>query len=309
MKKQGKALIVGLVLSFWLTFLFAQAPSNSKPAAGFSYPPAMPGAQERIYKTVGKAKLSLYIFQPAGHKASDRSPAIVFFFGGGWSSGSPGQFLTQCQHLASRGMVAISADYRVASRHGVKIPECVQDAKSAVRWIRSHSSELGIDPRRIAAGGGSAGGHIAACTGTVTGFEEAGEDMAVSSVPDAMVLFNPALILSPAGLETIFPKEKMDSLAQRAGTDPARISPYHHLCKGIPPTIIFHGTADTTVPFKSVELFAKSMDSFGNRCRLVPYPDKEHGFFNYGRADEKTYQSVLEEMDRFLEEQGFLKKR
>ena len=162
------------------------------------------GAEEKpkptrqvTYKTVGDVKLALHLFEPKGHSAEKKSPAIVFFFGGGWTSGTPTQFYPHCAYFAGRGVLAAAADYRVKSRHGVTPDVCVKDAKSAVRWLRRHADELGIDPGKIAAGGGSAGGHIAACAGTVKGYEEEGEDLEISSRPDALVLFNPALDLSP----------------------------------------------------------------------------------------------------------------
>ena len=140
------------------------------------YPPDLPGAKIETYKTVGDVKLNLYLFIPEGHQASDKRPAIVFFFGGGWTNGSPAQFEPHCLHFASRGMVAVAADYRVKSRHGVTPVECVADAKSAVRWLRANAAKLGVDPARIAAGGGSAGGHVATCTGVIEGLDEKSED-------------------------------------------------------------------------------------------------------------------------------------
>src|SRR5262245_37466762 len=162
--------------------------------AAQAYPPKFDGARSETYKKVGDVTLSLNIFEPPGASAPNR-PAIVFFFGGGWTNGSPAQFEQHCRHLASRGMVAITADYRVASRHQVKPTACLADAKSAIRWVRQNAKRLGIDPQRIAAGGGSAGGHLAAATATVPGFDEPGEDTKVSAVPNALVLFNPALVL------------------------------------------------------------------------------------------------------------------
>src|SRR5262245_54077022 len=100
------------------------------------YPPNLPEAEVQTYKTVGDTKLNLYIYNPPGHKLTDKRAAIVFFFGGGWTGGSPGQFEQHCKHLASRGMVAMTADYRVASRHQVKAVSCVADAKSAIRFVR-----------------------------------------------------------------------------------------------------------------------------------------------------------------------------
>ncbi len=130
----------------------------------------MPGAEVETYKTAGDTKLNLYIFQPLGWKATDKRPAIVCFFGGGWTNGTLRQFLPQCKYLAQRGMVAIAADYRVASRNQVKAVECVKDAKSAIRFVRKNAARLGVDPDRIVAAGGSAGGHLAAACGTIAGF-------------------------------------------------------------------------------------------------------------------------------------------
>ena len=89
------------------------------------------------------------------------------------------------------------ADYRVRSRHNTLAVTCVEDGKSAVRWIRKNAERLGIDPNRIAAGGGSAGGHVAACAGVVPGLDAANESVEISSVPNALALFNPAMMLAP----------------------------------------------------------------------------------------------------------------
>ena len=96
------------------------------------------GAKVHQYKQVGGTKLFLHAFNPKGHKASDRLPAIVFFFGGGWNGGTPKQFEPHCAYLASRGMVAITAEYRVKSRNKTTPFECVKDGKSAIRWVREN---------------------------------------------------------------------------------------------------------------------------------------------------------------------------
>lgn len=152
------------------------------------------------YKTVGDVTLKLHVFEPTGLKTNDHRPAIVLFFGGGWAGGDPKQFFQQARALADLGMVAFSANYRVKSRNQTTPFECVKDAKSAIRWVRAHAAELGVDPNRIVAGGGSAGGHIAACTGLIAGSEEAGENLKISSRPNAMILFNPVLDTTEKGL-------------------------------------------------------------------------------------------------------------
>lgn len=272
---------------------------------GRGYPPEMPGAREETYKEIGETKLKLWVFEPEGWTEQDKRPAIVLFFGGGWTGGSPGQFLEQCKYLASRGMVAIAADYRVASRHGVKAVDCVRDAKSAIRYVRKNAGRLGVDPERIAAGGGSAGGHLAAACGTLEEFDEPGEDASVSSKPNALLLFNPAVVLAPVAGVTLN-RERTINMDERAGVEATRISPYHHVKSGVPPTAIFHGKADKTVPYATVEVFAKAMQDAGNTCELFGYDDQGHGFFNNRRGWGKMYATTLRETDKFLAGLGWL---
>ena len=271
-----------------------------------SYPPQLDGATVAVYKTIGDVALNIYIYNPADHQTTDKRPVAVFFFGGGWKSGTPRQFEHHCKYLASRGMVAMTADYRVLNRHGTKAKECLADAKSAIRWIRKKAARLGVDPDRLVAGGGSAGGHLAGCTGVIVGFDEPGEDLAISSKPNAMALFNPALVLSPVSGEDPLPAKTMPTLPERMGVDPRRLSPYHHVKAGGPPTIIFHGKGDTTVPYKSAKQFAEAMTNSGNRCQLVGYEDQPHGFFNYGRSENKYFNATLASLDEFLVSLGYL---
>ncbi len=252
-----------------------------------------------VYKTIGEVELKLHIFEPPNRNIKELSPTIVFFFGGGWVGGTPTQFYHQCDYLASRGMMAISAEYRVRNRHGTTPLECVADGKSAVRWLRANAARLGVNPNKIAAGGGSAGGHVAACTGVIEGLDEKTEDLSISSKPNALVLFNPAV-----DLVELAKKRSTDERFRRV----KEISPLQHVKKGAPPCIIFHGTADRTVPFESVERFSTAMKKAGNVCRLVPFEEKGHGFFNYGRdKDNSSFNKTIEETDRFLTSLGYLK--
>ena len=297
-----------LVLSCLCCFaLSAVAQEKKTKDASRAYPPNFSDAKAETYKTIGDVKLDLHIFNPPGHKPSDKRPAVVLFFGGGWTNGSPKQFEEQCRHLAAKGLVAIAPDYRVASRQQVKAVNCVADAKSAIRYVRKEASRLGIDPNRIAAGGGSAGGHVAAAAGLIKGFDESTEDASISSVPNALILFNPAVLLAPVPGVPEAITDRSISLTERMGVEPQALSPYHHVQAGAPPTIIFHGKADPTVPYKSVELFTKAMQDAGNQCTLHGYDDQKHGFFNKNRSEE-YYTKTVAAMDSFLQNLGWLPK-
>jgi len=292
-----------LVLSLVLAVTCPMAAVSADAALEF---PEIRGVtrETRTYKKVGGTNLAMTICFPPGHADTDKRPAIVFFFGGGWTSGTPTQFERQCEYLASRGMVAMMADYRVKSRHGVAPDACVMDAKSAIRWTRANAAHLGIDPNRIVAAGGSAGGHIAAATGTVEGYDEKGEDTAVSSVPNAMVLFNPALNTTAAGWGD---DKRGAGLVARFAGHAEELSPVHHVKKGVPPTLILHGTADATVPFAQAEAFTEAMHTAGNRCEVIRYEGQGHGFFNASKGGEKNFLATLAEADTFLASLGYLK--
>lgn len=267
------------------------------------YPPRFADVSAvHTYKTVGDVSLKLYVFQPEGHQRGDRRAAIVFFFGGGWQNGSPVQFHQQCRYLAARGMIAITADYRVGSRHQVKVVDCVRDAKSAVRWVRAHAEELGIDPDRIVAAGGSAGGHLAACTATLKEFDEPGEDPRVISGPNALVLFNPAVGLTPGDITQ--ERQTLANSRERLGAEAQRLSPADHVDAETPPTLILIGTNDFLLPGN--QRFAAAMQKAGRRCDLILYDGASHGFFNYGRDGNAAFRQTLTAVDRFLVSLGYL---
>ncbi|MCG8311468.1 MAG: alpha/beta hydrolase [Cytophagales bacterium] len=254
------------------------------------------GAEVRIYKTADGFDLKINIVKPSGYQKRKKYPAIVFFFGGGWKRGDVHQFEQHCQWLASKGMIAMAVNYRVASRNNSTPFDAVEDAKSAIRWVREHARELGVNKNKIVAAGGSAGGHLAACTALIEAYDARGENAKVSSVPNALVLFNPVINTMPEGYGYERLKEKAKS-----------ISPAHHVVPKLPPTIIFHGTEDTTVPFENITDFRTKMETAGNTCYLVPFEGQKHGFFNYGRNGNKYYDLTIEKTESFLRGLNFIK--
>ncbi len=274
------------------------APDGPEAPADVTAPAAIQPTRTVVYKTTtnaagDKVELVMNIFEPPGHKASDHTPAIVFFFGGGWNDGFPKSFFPHCAYFASRGLVAMAPDYRVKSRQQTTPFQSVADAKSAIRFVRQNASQWGIDPARIVGAGSSAGGHVAACAAIIPDLDETTEDAAVSSVPNALVLYNPVIDTSPAGYGN-----------ERLGDRWQEISPLQHVRPGLPPTILFHGTADKTVPYANAVAFETAMKAAGNRCELVTIRGEGHGFAY--QIQKKNANLAVRETDTFLASLGYL---
>jgi acetyl esterase len=244
-------------------------------------------AEKILYKKTPQEDLYLYLLPPAG-KHKKPLPAIVYFVGGGWVNGSVEYQIPNAAWFRDNGIIGISADYRVKSRHGTSPLECISDAKSAIRYVRAHAKELGIDPNRIIAAGGSAGGHIAACT-SMDGGDEPGEDLGISSKPNALVLHNPALGEGFGG--DFFSKHP-------------EFSPILGIKKGWPPVILSNGTQDSTTPYSTAEKFTRLMKEAGNTCELITVKDADHSCD--WPVSNPNFLPTLTRMTEFLAEQGFI---
>jgi acetyl esterase len=251
--------------------------------------------KEIVYKTTPQGELKLHVFSPAGEvQTAPLRPGIVFFFGGGWKSGSYLQFVPQAEYLASRGIIAISADYRILNVHKTTPDKAVEDAKSAIRWVRGHATELGIDPNKIIAGGGSAGGHLAACTALASAYDAESDDKSISAKPNAMVLFNPAM-----NIATLF-KQRDTGDGPMTLEMAEAITPNSFVAKDTPPAILFFGTADKLKA--GGDEYIKKARELGLRAEMWTAADMPHGFFN------KTpwIQVTAKKMDEFLISLGYL---
>ena len=252
-------------------------------------------AQVEIYKRVGPTELRISIVYPPDRIPGQTYPALVLFYGGGWIRGRVTQFDKAARYFAKRGMIALAVDYRVSSRQHTTPLEAAQDGRSAMRWVRKNAGRLGIEPGRIVAGGGSAGGHLALATAFLDHINEPGEDTSVSAKPSALVLFNPVTKTTSGGYG-------YDRLADRAKS----LSPVEYIHPGAPAAIIFHGEADTTVPIKNANEFCQLMTKAGNICELHRFPGKKHGFANDVPGNEAVYNEVIDLTDRFLTRLGYL---
>ncbi len=245
------------------------------------------------YKHLDSLELRLRLYYPPDVDPRENFPAIIFFFGGGWTGGTWNQFIPHARYFARRGMIAILAEYRVRSRNGTTPFEAVMDAKSAIRYLRAHAGTLQIDPGLIVASGGSAGGHLAAATGTLPGLEQPGEDLSVSSVPNALVLFNPVFDNGPEGYG-------YDKIGERY----PEISPLHNIRPGVPPAIVFLGTEDRLIPVETARIYCQKMQEAGSRCALRLFEGQPHGFFNFGNTE--YFNLTVLGADSFLVDLGYL---
>ena len=247
-----------------------------------------------IYKKIDTTILKIDVYYPFNYDTTNSYPAIVFFFGGGWRSGNVKQFEPHAKYFSKRGMICFLADYRVKSRQQTTPFEALKDAKSAIRYIRKHAGEFHVDTAKIVASGGSAGGHLAAASALVKKFNEEGDDLSISCIPNALILYNPVIDNGPGGYGY-----------ERIGDEYKDFSPLHNINSGTPPTIFFLGTNDNIIPVETAKYYKKVMEKVQSRCDLKLYEGEGHGFFNYKKFD--NYKKTVFEADRFLRSLGYLK--
>ena len=263
--------------------------------------------REFVHREVNGRALRLWVFGPAGHKATDRRAALVGIHGGGWSTPGPVYFKPLCRYFAGRGMVAVNIEYRLLPSKerpetgATHLGELVGDAQAAVRYVRAHAAELGIDPDRIAVAGDSAGGHLAASTGMLP----AAEDADVSCRPNAMILYNPVVGLSQIhwtrGHKGLPPGEGKTVEARAAEVDPTE-----HVRLGLPPTLLIHGELDQCVPVEQADRFADAMGKAGNRCDYRRMAGWTHAFVIPDYGTEETIVEAMRMTDGFLRSLGYL---
>jgi acetyl esterase/lipase len=241
-----------------------------------------------IYKTTDTLNLTLEVIKPEKMHKDSSYPAMIFFFGGGWKGGTTKQFEPHAKHYSEKGIICFLAEYRVSERNNTTTFDALSDAKSAIRFLKENAKDLQIDTSKIIASGGSAGGHLAAATALIDGYNDTTDDLTISCKPNALVLFNPVLDNGPGG----YGYERIDN-------EYKNFSPLHNIKKGAPPTIIFLGTKDKLIPVETMEYYKVVMEKVGSKCELFLYEGQGHGFFNYKYPE--MYESTIKKTDIFLE--------
>ncbi|MBI2929269.1 MAG: alpha/beta hydrolase [Verrucomicrobia bacterium] len=219
------------------------------------------------YGKVGERSLKLDLYQPA--EIRKPVPGLIFIHGGAWSGGSRDMYRYYTVRYAQRGYVAATISYRLSGE--APFPAAVQDAKCAVRWLRANAAKYHVDPDKIAAIGGSAGGHLSMMIGyapDVPELEGHGGHAGVSSRVAAVVnIYGPYDLTTEIGRKSGSVKKFLGGKTYEEAPDLyLAVSPSKYLKKGAPPTLILHGTIDDVVPIEQSDMLAKKLAGLG-----VPY--------------------------------------
>jgi len=261
-------------------------------------PPALAEVRELSMPGPGGA-LPMRLFRPApaaGAGAGGALPLLVYFHGGGWTIGDLDTHDVLCRQLALSGHCAVlSVDYRLAPEH--RFPAAVDDCIAATRWARAEAAQLGIDVRRIAVGGDSAGGNLAAVVAL------AERDAAATAPLAAQLLIYPA-----TDMRAVAPSHQTnaqgylltaDSIAYYRGhytPEPAswsdwRVSPLlANNLAGLPPALVLTAGFD---PLRDEgRQYADALSAAGNRVQYVCFERQVHGFITMSRVLDEALSAV-----------------
>jgi len=251
-----------------------------------------------VYKIIDSLKLTIDVFHTNQSYEHGNNTAIVFFHGGGWAFGTPGEFFTTCERYAEMGIVTFSVEYRLSIDNGVTPSktispiESVMDARSAMRWVRENAAKFHLDKNKIVVAGQSAGGQLALSTAMIDEYNEKTDDAAVSSSPNAILLFSSCVNTVEGWCDYLLGERRSKIWS---------ISPFHHIRKGLPPMIEFHGTDDEQVPKWTLQFFENDMKKNGNEFELHMFEGRKHYLGGENPKYSRYYdEDILKITDDFL---------
>ncbi|MGJ8677107.1 MAG: alpha/beta hydrolase [Akkermansiaceae bacterium] len=244
-------------------------------------------ATSYTYRSDDNFELNAHCFFPENHDNSLLKPAIVFFHGGLWDVSIITQFAPHSMHFASRGMVAVSMEYRVSSKHHSSPEDALEDAQIAMLWLKQNHEVLGIDPNRIIVAGAASGAHMAS---SLAMLPEVLESDTFSARPLAVIGLSSIINTTPKGNE-------FDRFTDRKGA--VKKSPSNLVRKGLPASLYIHGKSDTIVPHDHVLRFTKAMKRKKNSCEFIEFEAVNHSFFNFN-VSAKHFELTLNSMDAFV---------
>lgn len=266
------------------------------PALKGMFPGGVVGHPDVVYSMIPGYRpmtLDLYV-SPKGHEPK---PLVIYVHGGGWTGGTArnagafANFPGVLADLASRGYVVASLNYRLAGE--ARAPAASEDVDAAIRWLKGHAAQYGIDKRRVAIWGGSAGGQLAGLAATDC---SAGDGKTESDCVQAAVIWygvfdftslgrgappRPAAAGSrPAGGPAGFL-----GCAPEACPDIAKAqSPIAHVEASTPPMLLIYGSEDRTVPPDQSRAMAAKLKAAGVRSDSIELPGVDHSFIGHTPA-------------------------
>lgn len=239
------------------------------------------------FSEIGSDSLSVYCYVPPNWHAEAKRPAVIFFQE---ADSEDILFDGYSRYLALRGAVAVVAQYRTGTSHGAMPRDGVADGQDAIRWLRMHADELGIDPHRIAAGGYGPDGYLAALASLSGTSDLEGRVSTTSSTPNALLLYSTRLT-EPSG-----PWQDIDGWK----------APLALVTEDSPPTFAVQGTRGDGRRGSEVRRYCAEMQAFGNICEGVEIDERETSYLRFGLREYTPYFDVLRRTDRFLASLGFL---
>lgn len=293
------SLIVALALAFTAAAQNAK-PKSYKPST--ETPASVHAKLDVDYATYGDRAMQLDLFTPKAKSKKPR-PAIVVVHGGGWKSGDRAKFRAIGQQLAARGYVTAAISYRLAG--DTKFPAAIYDCKAAVRYLRANAKRLNLDPNRIGAIGGSAGGHLVglmATSSAISEYEGAGGNAKFSSNLNAAVVLGGGMDLVTKELQNPNPDNEISPNAllffgARYREIPdvyVKASPITHISASTPPMLFMDGEFDQ--PQKRYIDFWKKMDDYRIPHSFIQMDGGKHGCWN----QEPWFTPMIKDIDQFF---------
>jgi acetyl esterase len=261
----------------------AAAPAVAVGAAAPRQPFDIDVRRNLTYKEVGGTKLKLDAYIPAG---GGTRPGVMVIYGGGWVLGSKEQSAPLARNAAQQGFIAFAMNYRLAPFH--PFPAAVEDVQASVAWVRDHALAFGLDPTRIGAIGGSAGGHLAAMLATLGhGPRDRGSRIAAAASWAGPMDLHPALFGPQAQIY-------LDAFLSCIGRpcDEATVvaaSPVSHVDASDAPIFLAQGEQDELVPPDQGLRMADALTRAGVDHELLLIPNAGHDERVVAPAEQRSF--------------------